>query len=90
MPDVPVLPEPERDEEFADKLVALRNRLDDRAHLALTGQPRGTARSNIRRPLLFVTAMIGVGFAPAFGTVPAVVALVAILILAMTDQVVEL
>lgn len=89
MPDVPILPEPERDEEFADKLVALRNRLDDVAHVALTGDTTG----RVRRKVLFLIAAFSIlalardGIA---GIVIGGVGLIALLMLAMTDDVVDL
>lgn len=80
MGDVPVLPEPEPQPEFADKLVALRDRLDEAARVGVTAEPRGS----LRRPILFV--LVGLGLVlnlPALG-------IVALLALALTDQVVPL
>ena len=88
MPDVPF---PKVEEEPEPRLVALRNRLEDKAKVALTGQsePR-----SIRRPLLFVLAALGILVALTVdgpvGLAVGGVGLIALLLLAMTDQVVEL
>lgn len=81
MGDVVAKPEPEeQDAEFADKLVDLRDRLDDAARVALVGD----RAANIRRPVLFVV----IGLALALNLPP--VGIVALLALAYTDQVVPL
>lgn len=86
MPDVPIRPEPERDEVFADKLVALRDRLDDAAHIALTGDTTGRRR----RPTLFVASALGtvlaIGADGIVGLVAGTLGLIALLLLAMTDK----
>ena len=80
MPDVPIIPEPEHDEEFAEKLVLLRNRIDDAARTTLTGQTGGS----MRRALLFITVAVSLVLnLPALG-------IIALGILMLTDQVVEL
>lgn len=88
MPDVPFPKEPEQtDEVFADKLVALRNRLDDAARVALTGD----TTSRVRRKLLFTVAQVGIIVAIALdgivGLLAGTLGLVAVLFLAMTDDV---
>ncbi len=81
MGDVPILPEPEAEPDpFAERLVALRDRLDDGVRVGLTADRAGS----LRRPILFV--LIGVALVlnlPAVG-------IVALLALALTDQVVAL
>ena len=87
MPDVPYPPDPEpsRLDEFAQKLVALRDRLDEGTRTAMTGEPSG----RIRRPVLFALVAIGL---LAGGTWPpaAAIGAVALIWLALTDAVVPL
>jgi hypothetical protein len=52
---------------------------------ATTGQPQG----RVRRPTLFLIALVGCGLGPTFG-IAALIGLIAILLLALSDQVVEL
>lgn len=83
MGDVPIpveVEEPADHAEFAARLVDLRDRLDDAAHVTLTA----TSKGSIRRPVLFII----VGVALILG-VPAV-GIVGLIILALTDQVVTL
>jgi hypothetical protein len=91
MPDVPFKDEPEQDEEFADKLVALRNKLDDATRVTLTGDPRG----RIRRKLLFLTVVltltiVAIDAHSVVSTLIAGIGMFALLALAMTDEVVDL
>lgn len=83
MGDVPIQPEPEPEvSEAREALVALRDRLNDAARVGLTADSAGS----LRRPVLFV--LVGVGL--ALGGLFAVVGIVALLALALTDQVVTL
>lgn len=80
MGDVPLPPAPEPADDFAAKLVDLRDRLDDASRVAMTA----TSQGSLRRPILFVA--IGIALVlnvPALG-------IVALLALALTDQVVPL
>jgi hypothetical protein len=52
---------------------------------AATGQPQG----RVRRPTLFIIALVGCGLGPTYG-IAALIGLIAILLLALTDQVVDL
>lgn len=75
MGDVPYPPEPE-----PTKVDVLGTRVDEAVRAALTGDPSG----RIRRAVLFVLVALGIAL-----NVPAL-ALVALLVLALSDQVVPL
>lgn len=82
MPDVPIPPEPEstRAEEFYQAVWGFGGAVDAQVRRAVTGDTQG----RLRRPILFL--IVGVALvlnAPALG-------LVALLLLALTDQVVAL
>ena len=85
MGDVPMLPEPEPSatERTVEEVGALYRR-------ALTGDPHG----RVRRKTLFLIAEIGIVIAIALGgavgLIAGVVGLIAVLLLAMTDDVVDL
>ena len=88
MPDVPIppTPEPTKAQQLAAELRAAKNDSERLFRYALTSDARG----RVRRPLLFVCtaaciALGGAGFMPA-----TIVALIALMILALTDSVVEL
>lgn len=86
MPDFVGEPEPEPEtparEAYAAKLADLRDRADEAARVALTGD----TGAPIRRSILFV--LVGIGLFA--GGIFAAVGIVALLALALTDAVVEL
>ncbi len=91
MPDVPVLSEPEPENDFAAKLVALRNRLGDAARVTITGT---TQPVPIRRKVLFAVTAVSIftllGVNGVAGLIVGGIGLIALLFLAMTDDVVDL
>ena len=93
MPDVPIQPEPEptRREDFYQALWGFGGAVDHQTRRAVTGDERGA----LRRPALFLIASIGIivllaGVDGVGGLVAGTLALIALLLLAMTDQVVSL
>lgn len=78
MPDVPIRPKPPEPPTVAERLEPAAIA----ARVILTGDPNG----RVRRPLLFSIAMLGSALAPSI-PVFAVVAIVAIVLLAYTDQI---
>ena len=89
MPDVPY-PKPKpptRGEVTRTRLADSLSSLVASVRSALTGDANG----RIRRPALYVIAAISIGIAMSVESViPSVVALVAVMLLALTDAVVEL
>lgn len=82
MGDVPLKqdPEPSRSEVAIDWLAAITAQVLDLLSLLLTGERNGS----VRRPVLFLVAALGLAAAvPA--TVLAVVGLMAVMLLALTD-----
>ena len=92
MPDVPMPPEPEeaKPNEFYQAIWGAGGFVDDQVRRTLTGDTEG----RIRRPALFLIAEVGIIAALAtdgiVGLVAGGLALVAVLLLAMTDQVTTL
>lgn len=91
MPDVP-FPKPEpptRREVTASRLSGAFDSLARLVRLTLTGY---SEKRSIRRTVLFLIAADGIGIAMSTGggAIPLSCALIAVLLLALTDQVVEL
>lgn len=87
MPDVPVIPEPEDESTAIETAVAKAGTL---TRVAMTGDPNG----RVRRKVLFLTAALGILAAlvldGALGILLGGLGLIALLLLAMTDDVVDL
>jgi hypothetical protein len=83
MPDVPYPPEPEptRAEEFYQVVWGAGGAVDAQVRHLVTGDRKG----NLRRPILFVIVALGL-FVPGLG----VFAIPALIVLALTDQVIPL
>ncbi|HET7070126.1 MAG TPA: hypothetical protein VFI40_04835 [Nocardioides sp.] len=74
------VPEPQPEEETPVEVFI--HRAETVARLLIAGHEYGA----VRRIVLYCIAMAGTGFAVAFGTLSAVIALVALMLLATTDD----
>ena len=92
MPDVPMPPEPEEAEpsQFYQAVWGAGGFMDDQVRRTLTGDTEG----KLRRPVLFLLTEVGIIAALAndgiVGLLLGGIALIAVLLLAMTDQVTTL